>query len=78
LKICQIVYVVVRSFFKYLVCNISNSIFKREDYPLFFKLSLTYFERGFFAYKNYFKSVHAILAKKLTRLTTEELEFQIH
>lgn len=52
LKICQIVYVVIRSFFKYLVCNVKPSVFSREDYHKFFKYSLSFFARRFIAYKN--------------------------
>lgn len=40
LKICQIIYVVIRSFFKYLVCNVNNSVFERHDYHKFFQMSL--------------------------------------
>jgi len=43
LKICQIIYVVIRSFFKYLVCNVSASVFDRNDYHHFFKYSLEFF-----------------------------------
>ena len=32
LKIVQILYVVIRSFFKYLVCNIKNPVYARTDY----------------------------------------------
>jgi hypothetical protein len=32
LTICSVVYVVIRSFFKYLVCNVRNPIFEKEDY----------------------------------------------
>ena len=52
LKICQIVYVVIRSFFKYLVCNVKPSVFDRTDYHKFFKFSLSFFARRFMAYKN--------------------------
>lgn len=52
LKICQIIYVVIRSFFKYLVCNVKPSVFDRTDYHKFFKYSLSFFARRFIAYKN--------------------------
>jgi len=58
LKICQIIYVVIRSFFKYLVCNVNNSIFERKDYSWFFKVSLQFFELRFKHYKNYFGGVY--------------------
>jgi len=52
LKICQIIYVVIRSFFKYLVCNVKNPVFDRKDYHKFFKFSLSFFSLRFGAYKN--------------------------
>ena len=52
LKICQIVYVVIRSFFKYLVCNVKPSVFDKDDYQKFFKYSLSYFASCFIIYKN--------------------------
>ena len=78
LKICQIIYVVIRSFFKYLVCNVSNSVFERTDYHRFFKMSLKFFELRFKHYKNYFKSVYQILRKKMDKLDTEQTNFMIH
>lgn len=52
IKICQIIYVVIRSFFKYLVCNVKPSVFERTDYHKFFKFSLSFFALRFQAYKN--------------------------
>ncbi len=66
---------VIRSFFKYLVCNVNNSVFERTDYHRFFKMSLKFFELRFKAYKNYFKSVYKILLKKMDKLETEESRF---
>ena len=78
LKICQIIYVVIRSFFKYLVCNVKPSIFERDDYHQFFKFSLSFFARRFLAYKNLFKNVCAILRAKMDRLDTENQTFYIN
>ena len=78
LKICQIVYVVIRSFFKYLVCNVKPSVFEREDYHTFFKYSLAFFSLRFMAYKNQFKAVHCILKSKMDRLDSEKSKFEIN
>ena len=40
MKIVQVIYVVIRAFFKYLVCNVKNSVFSKDDYPRFFRFSL--------------------------------------
>ena len=47
IKIVQIIYVVIRSFFKYLVCNVKPSVFDRNDYHKFFKFSLSFFALRF-------------------------------
>jgi hypothetical protein len=47
IKICNIIYVVIRSFFKYLVCNVKNPVFDRADYHKFFKFSLSFFALRF-------------------------------
>ena len=78
LKICQIAYVVIRSFFKYLVCNVKPSVFDRQDYHTFFKFSLSFFARRFIAYKNLFRNVVAILRSKMERLDTETSNFEIN
>ncbi len=36
IKIVQVLYVVIRSFFKYLVCNVRSPIYSRTDYLWFF------------------------------------------
>jgi hypothetical protein len=77
-KICQIIYVVIRSFFKYLVCNVSNSVYTRKDYHAFFKNSLKFFEMRFKVYKNYFKHVHMILSQKMLKLDKEQTNFEIN
>lgn len=43
----QVIYVVIRSFFKYLVCNITEAVFKKDDYHEFFTMSLKYFTTNF-------------------------------
>ena len=78
LKICQVVYVVIRSFFKYLVCNVARSVFAREHYHRFFSYSLKFFEMRFANSRNYFGRVHAILLSKLRRLENEKTSFAIN
>lgn len=77
IKICQIIYVVIRSFFKYLVCNVKNPVFDRGDYHKFFKFSLSFFALRFQAYKNQFRHCYAILKSKMERLETEQAKFMI-
>ena len=78
IKICQIIYVVIRSFFKYLVCNVKPSVFERTDYHKFFKFSLSFFALRFQAYKNQFGDVYAILRTKMERLDQEKSKFYIN
>jgi len=77
-KICQIIYVVIRSFFKYLVCNVKPSVFNREDYHNFFKYSLSFFAMVFIRYKNMFSNVCAIIRSKMDRLDSENQQFFIN
>ena len=66
------VYVVIRSFFKYLVCNIrGGAVFAKEDYHEFFTYSLKFFTAGFKNYKSEFSGVHRILLAKTERMKTE-------
>ena len=76
--ICQIIYVVIRSFFKYLVCNVKPSVFERDNYHKFFKYSLSFFARRFLQSKNMFRNVCAILRAKMDRLDTENQKFEIN
>lgn len=63
--LAQIVYVVIRSFFKYLVCNIrGGAVFEVADYHEFFTYSLKFFIDGFKNYKSEFSGVHRILVAK--------------
>ena len=68
LKICQIIYVVIRSFFKYLVCNVKPSVFERTDYHRFFVFSLSFFAVKFMQHKNRFKQVCKIIKAKMIKL----------
>lgn len=79
LKICQIIYVVIRSFFKYLVCNVAHSVFDRNDYHGFFKYSLSFFEERFNRERNFFSAVSKILKAKMGKLESEPVtSFQIN
>ena len=68
MKIVQIIYVVIRAFFKYLVCNIKNPIFARSDYPKFFRYSIQFFTDRFKLYKNQFSTVHKMLKSKQDKI----------
>lgn len=74
LVLAQTIYVVIRSFFKYLVCNIRGGpgIFMKEDYHDFFTYSLKFFTDGFDKYKGEFSSLHKILEAKTLKLAVEE------
>lgn len=77
-KIVQILYVVIRSFFKYLVCNVRQPIYKREDYLWFIQFSLNQFSSRFKFSKAMFGAVYRMLIAKEAKLKTEKvLEFQI-
>ena len=71
LKICQIIYVVIRSFFKYLVCNVAHSVFEKKDYHGFFNYSLSFFEERFGRERNFFSNVSRILKAKLIKLEND-------
>lgn len=64
MKIIQIIYIVIRAFFKYLVCNIKNPVFDRHDYGKFFRFSIQFFTDRFELYKNEFSKVFKILHAK--------------
>jgi len=68
LKIVQVIYVVIRAFFKYLVCNVKNPVFERNDYAKFFKFSVKFFTDRFELYKNEFGRVYKILKAKGTKI----------
>jgi hypothetical protein len=68
MKIVQIIYVVIRAFFKYLVCNIQSPIFDKADYPKFFRFSIRFFSDRFGLYKNEFSTVYKILKSKEKKL----------
>lgn len=77
IKICETIYVVIRSFFKYLVCNVRNPVFDRSNYHQFFMFSLSFFVLKFSDYKNTFVHVYNILKSKMVRLESEKAEFHI-
>ena len=65
IQLASNVYVVIRSFFKYLVCNIrEGTVFKKEDYHEFFTFSLKFFEIKFKTYRSEFPDVHKILVAR--------------
>jgi len=64
MKIVQIIYIVIRAFFKYLVCNIKNPVFDRHDYGKFFRFSIQFFTDRFMLYKNEFSKVFKMLRSK--------------
>jgi hypothetical protein len=77
LKICESIYVVIRSFFKYLVCNVRNPVFQNENYCQFFMFSLSFFVLKFQECKNTFAHVFRILKSKMEKLQTEPVTFAI-
>jgi hypothetical protein len=77
-KIVQVLYVVVRSFFKYLVCNVRQPIYARGDYLWFFQHALRFFALRFKQARGQFDQVARILAAKEEKLKLEKfLDFQI-
>jgi hypothetical protein len=65
LVLAQVMYVVIRSLFKYLVCNMREaSVFTKDDYHDFFAASLPYYTGRFAENKNEFPGVHRILVAK--------------
>ena len=72
MSIANIIYIVIRSFFKYLVCNIRDgSIFTIEDYHDFFVYSLKFFIQKFGAYKAEFTTVYTVLIAKEKAIQSE-------
>lgn len=59
---------VIRAFFKYLVCNVTNPVYEQKDYGRFFRYSLRFFVDRFALYRNYFSAVHKILRAKQSRM----------
>ena len=78
LVLAQIIYVVIRSFFKYLVCNMRESVFVKEDYHEFFSGSLHYYTCRFERYKNEFPGVLKILKAKEKAMACETQLFYIN
>lgn len=75
--LAQVVYVVIRSFFKYLVCNVRGALFDRTGYHDFFTFSLGFFAEVFKSYKSEFTRVHKILYAKQQKLVDEKQVFFI-
>ena len=69
----------LRSFFKYLVCNVRQPIYQRTDYLWFMQFSLQYFTQRFSQARGKgFKGVFKILRAKELKLKGEkQLEFMI-
>lgn len=62
LTLAKIIYVVIHSFFKYLVCHVKGgTVFCEDDYDWFFKDSLKIFTQRFVEQKNEFSSLCKIL-----------------
>lgn len=81
LRLAQIIYVVVHSFFKYLVYNVrGGTVFDSGpdgDYHLFFRHALNFFVVRFGQSRNEFSTLHKILRAKLKKVDSEsKLVFQ--
>lgn len=68
IQICNIIYSVSRAFFKYLVCNIKDTLFTNEHYPDFFISVLKHFIEIFSTKKYIFNDVVKILRAKEAKL----------
>ena len=69
LVLAQVIYVVIRSFFKYLVCNIrGGAVFERTDFHEFFVYSIKFFTDKFNEYKGEFTTIYKILKAKTQRI----------
>lgn len=72
--ICGIIYSVTRAFFKYLVCNIKDSVFGKEHYKDFSMATMRHFIEIFSLKKNYFNGVVKILIAKEQKMLAERCE----
>jgi telomerase reverse transcriptase len=72
LIICKIIYSVTRAFFKYLVCNIPDTIFRDDQYPDFFVSVLKHFIEIFSTKKYLFNDVVRILVAKEQKLLEDK------
>lgn len=75
LILVQVVYAVIRSFFKYLVCNVQGTVIGRSDYHEFFCFSLKFFTERFRDHRAEFRGVIKILSAREKRATTEKQVF---
>jgi len=79
LIMAKIIYVVIHSFFKYLICNLAGgTVFDEADYQQFFMVSLKYFTDRFLISKNEFPGICKILLSKKRKIQADELEFKIY
>lgn len=79
LQIAKIIYVVIHSFFKYLVCHIKGgTVFADADYDWFFKHSLQVFQGRFVQERNKFPILCRILESKCRKIEHETLAFKIN
>jgi len=79
LVLSQVLYIVIRSFFKYLICNMrETSVFTKADYHDFFSGSLHFYTIRFARYKNEFPGVLRILKAKEKVMETDRQEFYIN
>lgn len=78
LNLARILYVVIHSFFKYLVFNMQGgTVFVKDDYDWFFKFALNHFYKRFSKEKTHFGILSKILASKLKAIEGEKLEFKL-
>jgi hypothetical protein len=68
LTVASVVYLVIRAFFKYLICNVRGTVFEPSDYEEFFVFSLKFFVNCFADYRGEFADVHAILSAKQNKI----------
>ena len=77
--LAQVIYIVIRSFFKYLVCNIrGGAVFEKSDFHDFFVYSIKFFKDKFKTYKGEFVTVYKILSAKSKNIETEKQDFYIN
>nr|O00939.1 RecName: Full=Telomerase reverse transcriptase; AltName: Full=Telomerase catalytic subunit; AltName: Full=Telomerase subunit P123 [Euplotes aediculatus]AAC47515.1 telomerase subunit p123 [Euplotes aediculatus] len=74
LEVSKIIYSVTRAFFKYLVCNIKDTIFGEEHYPDFFLSTLKHFIEIFSTKKYIFNRVCMILKAKEAKLKSDQCQ----
>ena len=68
-------YVVIKSFFKYLVCNLRNSVFCKDDFAQFFQFCLKTFVLHFKSHSNEFSQMIKIMEAKMLKVKTNGIMF---